>query len=55
MKGRNSHTKPAKRHFENPFIKAISDKKRIREAIWNGQDPTKIEDIKFVPYVRSRS
>jgi hypothetical protein len=55
MKDKQPHIKPEKKPFENPFIKAISDKGSIREAIWNGQDPTKIKDIRFVPYVRSYS
>jgi hypothetical protein len=55
MKDKKSHINPSKKYFENPLTKAISDKKRIREAILNGQDPTKLKDIKFVPYVHSHS
>lgn len=55
VKDKKFHINPFKKQFENPFVKAVCDKKRIREAIRNGEDPTKIKDIKFVPYVRSRS
>jgi hypothetical protein len=54
MKDKNSNT-PGKKPFKNPFIKALEDKKRIREAIWNGQDPSTLKDIRFVPYIRSHS
>jgi hypothetical protein len=48
VKNKKPHISTYNKKEENPFIKIFEDKKRIHEAIRNGQSLSSLKDIKFV-------